>query len=116
MRNLMNEKLFCCEGLFMTTDFVKICVDGGPLKKMDATELSVLFGEEATKFWGNTIRFAVKYFPKTGDISGELVLNNGQPEQIIFTDKEQLFFFNLMDNYTFRLCKETLKEVGEKLS
>ena len=100
----------------MTTDFVKICVDGGPLKKMDVTELSVLFGEEATKFWGNTIRFAVKYFPKTGDISGELVLNNGQPEQIIFTDKEQLFFFNLMDNYTFSLCKETLKEVGEKLS
>lgn len=100
----------------MTTDFVKICVDGGPLEKMDATELSVLFGEPATKFWGSTVRFAVKYHPKTGTISGELVLNNGQPKEINLTDKEQLFFFNLMDNYTWRLCKETLREVGEKLS
>lgn len=118
MRKMINRELYCVGGTFICLNgagFIKICISGGPLERMDALELGEFFGESAVKYWGKSLRFAVKYYPKTNAISGELTFNNKIVEEIALSDEEQQFFFKMIDRYSIEMSGESIMMVGNHL-
>lgn len=116
MRKMLNKELYCVGDMFMCFDgagFIKICMSGGPLERMDASELGEFFGEPVVKYWGESLRFAVKYYPKTNAISGEKVFSNRTVEEIALSDEEQQFFFKMIDRYAMEENGTSIAALGE---